>query len=134
MFDELHPAERAVLPEHRAYLFERHEPPSGGLWIWLATYVADEIGHYAYQGLKLTAPDASASPEDVNGHRFLPSGDHRFSPTAAMFSPRWWPSGLPSALSARSLRPEAEGGAAIARCAPQARGVTPLPAVAWASR
>jgi hypothetical protein len=33
----------------------------------------------------------------VNGHRFLPSGGHRFSPLADMFSPRWWPSVLPSA-------------------------------------
>lgn len=32
---------------------------------------------------------------DVNGHRFLPSGGHRFSPLAAMFSPRWWQRVLP---------------------------------------
>ena len=38
----------------------------------------------------------------VNGHRFLPSGGHRFSPLADMISPRWWPSALPGALSTRS--------------------------------
>jgi hypothetical protein len=27
----------------------------------------------------------------VNGHRVLPRGGHRFSPVAAMFSPRWRP-------------------------------------------
>ena len=42
-------------------------------------------------------------PSGVNGHRFLPSRGHRFSPAAVMFSPRWWPSVLPSALSTRSL-------------------------------
>jgi hypothetical protein len=31
----------------------------------------------------------------VNGHRFLPNCGHRFSPPAAMFSPRWRPSVLP---------------------------------------
>ena len=38
----------------------------------------------------------------VNGHRFLPSYGHRFSPAAVTLSPRWWPSVLPSALSSRS--------------------------------
>jgi hypothetical protein len=33
----------------------------------------------------------------VNGHRFLPSCGRRFSPPAAVFSPRWWPSVLPIA-------------------------------------
>jgi 5-methylcytosine-specific restriction enzyme subunit McrC len=28
---------------------------------------------------------------DVNGHRVLPRGGHRFSPVAAMFSPHWRP-------------------------------------------
>jgi hypothetical protein len=36
----------------------------------------------------------------VNGHRFLPSGGHRTSPLADMFSPRWWPSVLPASGSA----------------------------------
>ena len=36
----------------------------------------------------------------VNGHRFLPNCGHRFSPPAAMFSPRWWPSVLPIAWCA----------------------------------
>jgi ABC-2 type transport system permease protein len=36
----------------------------------------------------------------VNGHRFLPSGGHRFSPMAATLSPRWWPSVLPDSGSA----------------------------------
>ena len=34
-------------------------------------------------------------PRSVNGHRFLPSGGHRISPLADMFSPRWWPSESP---------------------------------------
>jgi hypothetical protein len=31
----------------------------------------------------------------VNGRRVLPTGGHRFSPVAAMFSPHWWPRVLP---------------------------------------
>lgn len=38
----------------------------------------------------------------VNGHRFLPTDGHPFSPPVAMSSPRWWPSLLPSALSTQS--------------------------------
>src|SRR5205085_10371861 len=70
----------------------------------------------------------------VNGHRFLPSGGHRFSPLADTFSPRWWPSDLPSALSSRSRARRARwsGGNALREC--QVRGITPLPAVACASR
>ena len=59
-----------------------------------------------------TMPDCSAAGRatgGVNGHRFLPAGGHRFSPTAAIFSPHWWPSVLPvvmpRAVISRSLRP-----------------------------
>jgi hypothetical protein len=50
------------------------------------------------------------------------------------FSPRWRPSVLPSAPSSRSRgrRPRRSGDGALR--AGQVRGVTPLPAVAWASR
>jgi hypothetical protein len=53
MFDELHRRERVVLAEHRAYLYERRAVPSVGAWAWLAAYDAEQIGHYAYQGLLL---------------------------------------------------------------------------------
>jgi hypothetical protein len=52
-FDELHPRERVVLSEHRRHLYESHEPPAEGLWVSLATYEARDVGHYAYQGLRL---------------------------------------------------------------------------------
>jgi hypothetical protein len=48
-------------------------------------------------GLGRPSPAAGRS---VNGHRFLASRGHRFSPAAAMFSPRWWPSILPASGSA----------------------------------
>jgi hypothetical protein len=48
-------------------------------------------------GLGRPSPAAGRS---VNGHRFLASGGHRFSPAAAMFSPRWCPSVLPASGSA----------------------------------
>lgn len=40
----------------------------------------------------------------VNGHRFLPTGGHRISPTAAMFSPRWRPRFSPPRGSPRCRR------------------------------
>ena len=60
----------------------------------------------------------TAAPR-VNGHLFLPNRGHHFSPLVAMFSPHWWPSNLPT------IR-------VLAR--DQTRGLTPLPAVAWARR
>jgi len=55
----------------------------------------------------------------VNGHLFLPNRGHHFSPLVAMISPHWWPSNLPTIRAVGS---------------DQVRGLTPLPAVAWASR
>ena len=62
----------------------------------------------------------------VNGHLFLPAGGHQNSPLVAIESPRWWPSDLPSGGAIES--PHA-GCAGV-----QVSGLTPLPAVAWASR
>ena len=56
---------------------------------------------------------------NVNGHLFLPIRGHHFSPLAAMFSPHWRPSNLPTVDVPLWA---------------QVRGFTPLPAVAWASR
>jgi len=64
VFDQLHPGEQAVLAEHRQTLFDDRQPPREGLWIWLATYNAEQVAHYAYQGLKLTPPGITEEPED----------------------------------------------------------------------
>jgi hypothetical protein len=48
----------------------------------------------------------------------FPTGGHHFSPLVAIRSPHPWPSNLPTRNSGRG----------------QVRGLTPLPAVAWASR
>jgi hypothetical protein len=74
----------------------------------------------------------------VNGHRFLPTGGHRFSPVAAMFSPHWWPPSSPRWCGgSRGL----DGAKAVGRSGIESprrvqlsRGSTPSPAVAWASR
>ncbi len=68
-----------------------------------------------------TYPVAQAEAT-VNGHRFLPSGGHRFSPRAAMFSPHWWPWVLPmtwgwrpsSRSRARRARRSGDGRARLA--------------------
>jgi hypothetical protein len=75
----------------------------------------------------------------VNGHRFLPKYGHRFSPVAAIFSPHWWPwvSPRPGGMSDRRGEAEPGGRGAAAMVAVsrfQVRGLTPLPAVACASR
>jgi hypothetical protein len=63
VFDELHPNERAVPTEHRQYLFENSTPPADGVWVRLATYEARDIGHYAYQGMKLV-PEGDPEPSE----------------------------------------------------------------------
>ena len=60
---------------------------------------------------------------------FLPSGGHLFSPLVAMFLPAW---GSPPVVAKPSPEGEASGERRAARG--QARGLTPLPAVAWARR
>jgi hypothetical protein len=62
VFDELHPGEGVVLPAHREYLYEHRDPPPHGFWVTLATYEAEELRHYAHQGLRLSRGDAPAPP------------------------------------------------------------------------
>jgi len=63
VFDELHPQERVVPAEHRARLFTYKRPPATGVAIWLGTYEAQEVGHYAYQGL-LVGRTGSPGPDE----------------------------------------------------------------------
>jgi hypothetical protein len=65
VFDELHPNERAVPAEHRRRLYTYKHPPAAGVAIWLGTYEALEVGHYAYQALKVGRDDLPA-PEEPN--------------------------------------------------------------------
>jgi hypothetical protein len=53
VFDELHPNERAVPVEHRRRLYTYKRPPATGVAIWIGTYETLEVGHYAYQALKV---------------------------------------------------------------------------------
>jgi hypothetical protein len=74
----------------------------------------------------------------VNGHSVLPTGGHRFSPVAAIFSPHWWPSVLPGGQGVSRVLDGAEAvgrsGVKCPRRVQPARGLTPSPAVACASR
>jgi hypothetical protein len=63
MFDETHPNERVVAEEHRQRLYTYKQPPVRGVAVWLGTYEALEVGHYAYQGLKV-ARDNMPDPDD----------------------------------------------------------------------
>jgi hypothetical protein len=65
VFDELHPLERVVPEEHRQRLFTYGQPPATGVAIWLGTYEAQEVGHYAYQGLKV-GRDGLPDPVEPN--------------------------------------------------------------------
>jgi hypothetical protein len=65
VFDELHPNERAVPPEHRQRLYTYRHPPATGVAIWIGTYEALEVGHYAYQALKVGRGDLP-DPEAPN--------------------------------------------------------------------
>jgi len=74
----------------------------------------------------------------VNGHSVLPTGGHRFSPVAAIFSPHWWPSVLPGGQGVSRVLDGAEAvgrsGVKCPRRVQPARGLTPSPAVACARR
>jgi hypothetical protein len=65
VFDELHPKERVVPTVHREHLYRHRQPPTEGLWVRLATYEAQDIGHYAYQGLRLQ-PGQDPPPVEPN--------------------------------------------------------------------
>jgi hypothetical protein len=65
VFDETHPNERVVTEEHRQRLYTYKQPPATGVAVWLGTYEALEVGHYAYQGLKV-GRDGTPDPEEPN--------------------------------------------------------------------
>jgi hypothetical protein len=65
VFDELHPNERAVPVEHRQRLYTYKHSPATGVAVWLGTYEALEVGHYAYQALKV-GRDSLPDPEEPN--------------------------------------------------------------------
>jgi hypothetical protein len=65
VFDELHPHERVVPTEHRQRLYTYKQPPATGVAMWLGTYEALEVGHYAHQGLKL-GRDGLPDPQQPN--------------------------------------------------------------------
>ncbi len=63
LFDELHPRERVVPAEHRQRFFTYRQPPATGIAIWLGTYEALQVGHYAYQGLRVGSEGLSEPGE-----------------------------------------------------------------------
>jgi hypothetical protein len=60
VFDETHPRERVVPAVHRERLFLYKQVPATGVAMWLGTYEAKEVGHYAYQGLRVGVPEGPA--------------------------------------------------------------------------
>jgi hypothetical protein len=63
VFGELHPQERAVPAVYRERLYAEVAPPGAGLWVSLGTYVGQDVGHYAYQGLRIARSDED-DPEE----------------------------------------------------------------------
>jgi hypothetical protein len=68
VFDALHRDRPAVIEAHRQHLYAEREPPPSGLWVWLATYNAEQVGHYAYQGVKLMPLNATLEPENPTAY------------------------------------------------------------------
>ncbi len=64
--------------------------------------------------------------QDVNGHRFLPTGGHRNSPVADVFSPHWWPSILPTSLGIDHDGAEAGGRSGVLGMAFEIGGGSPV--------
>lgn len=65
VFDALHPDELSVPIAHRQRLYIYKKPPATGVAIWIGTYEALEVGHYAHQALKI-GRDGLPDPEDPN--------------------------------------------------------------------
>ena len=57
VFDALHPNDLSVPAVHRQRLYTYTKPPATGAAIWLGTYEALEVGHYAHQALKVGRDD-----------------------------------------------------------------------------
>jgi hypothetical protein len=106
----------------RVTLHERRSCPCGCGGGWTPRTAAVELKNIVTRveaGVWQKSAPPRPKPErmpTVNGHRFLPSGGHRTSPPADMFSPRWWPSVLPALgerVGRRGAEPVGRGGAAI---------------------
>jgi Transposase len=90
-----------------------------GTRVLASTFAHDErgVGELCRTLVQLGVGLVAIEPR-VNGHRVLPNYGHGFSPLVATECPHWWPPNLPTMGVPRG----------------QVRGLTPLPAVAWASR
>jgi len=60
VFDETHPQAPVVPAAHRERLHLYKKPPATGVAVWLGTYEAQEVGHYAHQGLRVGPPGQRA--------------------------------------------------------------------------
>jgi hypothetical protein len=65
VFDALHPDRLAVPMEHRQRLYTYKKPPTTGAAIWIGTYEALEVGHYAHQALRI-GRDGLPDPGESN--------------------------------------------------------------------
>ena len=62
VFDALHPDGLGVPTEHRRRLYTYKKPGATGVAIWIGTYEALEVCHYAHQDLKV-ARDGEPPPD-----------------------------------------------------------------------
>jgi hypothetical protein len=65
VFDALHPDGLGVPIEHRRRLYTYKKPAATGVAIWIGTYEAFEVCHYAHQDLKV-ARDGEPAPGSPN--------------------------------------------------------------------
>ena len=65
VFDALHPDGLGVPTEHRRRLYTYKKPAATGVAIWIGTYDALEVCHYAHQDLKV-ARDGKPAPSSTN--------------------------------------------------------------------
>ncbi len=93
---------------------------------WRATVGSRAAGHGCPECYGRRRRAQGPREVSVNGHRFLPTGGHEI--------PHWWPSFLPAGGHQMSPLVAIESPHRGVGCGGQVRGLTPLPAVAWASR
>jgi len=65
VFDALQQHGLGVPVEHRRRLYTYKKPPATGVAIWIGSYEALEVGHYAYQDLRV-ARDGEPAPDAPN--------------------------------------------------------------------
>lgn len=63
VLDQTHPDSPVIPPNFASYLYEREQPPEQ-VWVWLTACDPELVAFYSFQGVQITAKDATESPDE----------------------------------------------------------------------